>query len=345
MSFLRHILVMGGLIAVCAVRAAGAPTTGNTSAPPEAVLPTTPAATMPTAGVFPRTLMDGAGRTVKLAAKAERIVSLSPAITEMVLALGGSDQLVGVTRYCTVPDRDPPIARIGGLLDPDYEEIVALRPDLVLAPNLASPQLLERLTSLGLTVVVLSPEGLDNLPKDFRLSGLATGREEKGEALARQFEGLEALARARLKDLPPGQQPTAIMIYGPDLLAPGPGAFAGQLLTEAGARNVAPASGNAWQELTPEALLKLNPEVIFLVRDSTAESWPSAQQPALRGLAAVQHGRVVDMPESLFERPGPLLGEALWALAHALHPDRFPESTSGDALKSTRGTSPSPLKP
>ena len=318
-------------------QAASMPATANATVAAEPV-PQTSAA-------FPLTLTDGAARTVKLAARPERILSLSPAITEMVLALGDGDALVGVTRYCTVPDRDPPIARIGGLLDPDYERIVALRPDLVLAPNLASPQLLERLTSLGLTVVVLSPEGLDNLPKDFRLTGKATGREEKGEALARQFEQLEALVGTRLKELPSKLWPTAIIIYGPDLLAPGPAAFAGQLLTEAGARNVVPAVGNAWQELSPEALLQMNPEVIFLVRDTTTEPWPSAEQPALLGLAAVQHGRVVDLPESLFERPGPLLGAALWTLAHDLHPDRFPEGISGEAPKTSGTTLSSPVKP
>jgi iron complex transport system substrate-binding protein len=337
MYFLRYILVIGGLMTAGVGHAANAPSAGN------ATVAAKPA--LQAAAAFPLTLTDGAGRTVKLAAKPERIISLSPAITEMVLALGDGEALVGVTRYCTVLDRDPPIARIGGLLDPDYEQMVALKPDLVLAPNLASSQLLERLTSLGLTVVVLSPEGLDNLPKDFRLTGQATGREEKGEALARQFENLEALARARLQNLPPEGRPTAIIIYEPDLLAPGPAAFAGQLLTEAGARNVVPAGGTAWQELSPEALLKLNPETIFLVQDTTMESWPPAQQPALRGLAAVQHGRVVNLPESLFERPGPLLGEALWTLAHDLHPDRFPEASSGDALKTSGATSLTPVKP
>jgi len=335
MYFLRYILVISGLMAASVGEAAVA---GNAAVAAERAPQVVTAA-------FPRTLTDGAGRSVKLAAKPERIVSLSPAITEMVLALGGGDELVGVTRYCTVPERDPPIARIGGLLDPDYEGMVALRPDLVLAPNLASPQLLERLSSLGLTVVVLSPEGLDNLPKDLRLTGQATGREEKGETLARQFEKLEALVGARLQDLPPEGRPTAIMIYGPDLLAPGPAAFAGQLLTEAGARNVVAAGATAWQELSPEALLQLNPQVIFLVRDTTTEAWPPASQPALRGLAAVQHGHVVDLPESLFERPGPLLGEALWTLAHDLHPDRFPESASGDAFKAFGARSSTPAKP
>lgn len=169
--------------------------------------------------------------------------------------------------------------------------------------------------------------------------------EGKGEALALRFEKLEALARTRLQDLPQESRPTAIIIYGPDLLAPGPAAFAGQLLTEAGARNVVPAGGTAWQELSPEALLHLNPGVIFLVRDPTTEAWPAAQQPAMRGLAAVRHGRVVNLPESLFERPGPLLGEALWTLAHNLHPDRFPESASNDALKTPGEPSSVPAKP
>ncbi|MGA2053586.1 MAG: ABC transporter substrate-binding protein, partial [Opitutales bacterium] len=284
------------------------------------------------AAVFPRTFTDGADRTVKLTAKPERIISLSPAITEMVLAIGGEKELVGVTRYCTVPERIPPVVRVGGLLDPDYEEMVALRPDLVLAPNLASPQLLERLESLGLTVVVMNPEGLDNLPRDFRLLGQATGRDDKGEALATQFQDLRALARARLQSLPADQRPTAVIIYAPDLLAPSPKAFAGQLLEEAGARNVVPAGGTAWQELTPEALLKLDPAIVFLVRDPGSGPWPPPDQPALQGLSAVRKGRVVDLPESLFLRPGALQGEALWTLAHELHPDLFPETTSLEAL-------------
>jgi iron complex transport system substrate-binding protein len=291
-------------------------------------------------------LTDGTGRTVKLAEKPQRLVSLSPAITEMILAVGDGDALVGVTRYCTVPDKDPPIARVGGVLDPDYEHIVALRPDLVLLPNLASPQLLERMESLGLTVVVFSPEGIDNLPRDLRLAGQATGRDDQGEALARQFEDLRALVRARLHDLTAEHRPTAAILYGPDLLASSPEGFAGQLLDEAGARNVVPVGPLAWPELTPEALLRLDPEVIFLVRDSTTESWPPASQPALHALAAVRKGRVVDLPESLFQRPGPLLGEALWTLARALYPSRFPETTASEALAhSTTAVPVTPAKP
>src|SRR5258708_4791551 len=68
----------------------------------------------------------------------------------------------------------PRVVRVGGLLDRDEEMMVGLKPDWVLVPNLANQELRERLESLGLTVVVLNPEGLDNLPKDFRLVGQAT---------------------------------------------------------------------------------------------------------------------------------------------------------------------------
>jgi iron complex transport system substrate-binding protein len=327
---LRHFVILAGLATgwLGGAMTARAADGGNGTAEAVAMAP----ASLPAAAAFPRSFTDGAGRSVKIAAPPKRIISLSPAITEMVLAAGGDEELVGVTRYCTVPDREPPVARVGGLLDPDYEQMAALKPDLVLAPNLAGPQLLERLESLGFTVVVFNPEGLDNLPKDFRLMGEATGWDEKSNALAAQFEKLRTLAQARLQGVPMEKWPTAVIIYGPDLLAPAPGAFAGQLLQAAGARNVVPAGGTAWQELSPEALLKLNPEIIFLVRDATTDPWPPTSQPALQALTAVQKGRVVDLPGSLFLRPGALQGEALWLLAHDLHPKQFPETSSREAL-------------
>ncbi len=292
-------------------------------APPPSTV-ATPAASAPAAAVFPREITDGSGRKVLLPAAPHRIVSLSPAITELVLAVGGGAELVGVTRYCTVPEREPPIARVGGVLDPDYERIVALHPELVLIPNLADGQMLNRLQSLGLRVVVFYPEGLDNFVRDADLAGRALAHEATAEALTRQFTTERALVHARLASPSPAARPTAALLYGGDLLAPGPAGFAGQLLDEAGARNVVPAAAKAWLQLTPESLLQYNPDFIFLVRESLA-AWPPATQPALRNLAAVRAGRVIELPENLFEHPGPTQGEALWRLARALHPERFPE--------------------
>jgi iron complex transport system substrate-binding protein len=268
-----------------------------------------------------------------LAAKPSRIVSLSPAVTEMILALGGESAVVGVTRYCIVPERQPPVARVGGVLDPDYERITSLHPDLVLVPYLANRELPDKLEGLGLTVVVLNPEGLDYLPKDFRLAGRAIGHVDKGEQLAGQFEQLRALVKRRLQAVPKEQKPTAVMLYGDTLLAPTAEGFAGQLLAEGGATNVVQTNGRAWVELSAEGLLKLNPQMIFLVRDSTKVVWPPADQPALQGLSAVQKGKVVDLPESLFIRPGALQGTALWAMARALHPALFPEANADEAMQ------------
>jgi iron complex transport system substrate-binding protein len=235
--------------------------------------------------VYPLTLTDGAGRTVILPGAPRRIVSLSPAITDLVVAVGAGDELAGITRYCTAPAGHADIARVGGLDDPDYERILALQPDLVLVPSLKDPALLNKLEELGLRVVVMHAEGLDHLGPDFQLVGQATGREAAGDALARQWGVLRDLVHRRLRGAP---QPSAIVIYGPGLLVPGPEGFAGQLLDEAGASNVVPAGSTAWQELAPEALLRLDPAVIFIVSDDTAP-WPAT--PALRNLTAVRAGR------------------------------------------------------
>jgi iron complex transport system substrate-binding protein len=276
--------------------------------------------------VYPLTLTDGAGRTVTLPAAPRRIVSLSPAITDLVVAVGAGDELAGITRYCTAPAGHADIARVGGLDDPDYERILALQPDLVLVPSLKDPALLNKLEVLGLRVVVMHAEGLDHLGPDFQLVGQATGREASGDALARQWGTLRDLVHRRLRGAP---RPSAIVIYGPGLLAPGPEGFAGQLLDEAGASNVVPAGSTAWQELAPEALLRLDPAVIFIVSDDTAP-WPAT--PALRNLTAVRAGQVIRVPTSLFMKPGPEQGEALWLLARSLHPALFPEGSAETAV-------------
>lgn len=260
-------------------------------------------------------LTDGVGRTVQLTATPQRIVSLSPAATDILVAENAHAQIVGATRYCVIPPADEShVARVGGMVDPDYEHIVALHPDLVIVPWLADKTLQDKLVALGLNVVVLHPEGLTGTLADLRLLGAASGHLAEGEARAQSIEALEALAAQRLHDVATAQRPRVLIIM--DEASPAPGSYVDDLLTVAGGRNALPQGSRAWQPVSPENILQLAPDLIVSIPPAGLAA------PAIPATSA----RVVTIADSApFYHPGPNLGQALWSLARALYPARFPE--------------------
>ena len=163
------------LVAACAQSGSSPSAAASPSGEPSA-----PATETPEPATYPLTLTDDAGREVTLEAEPQRIVSLAPSNTEIVCALGACDSLVGVPEYQVgYPDEvaatvaDLPIVVSFGPVD--REAIVATEPDLVLAAGneLTSTQDIDALTDLGLPVIVLYPESLDEVSTDIELVGEA----------------------------------------------------------------------------------------------------------------------------------------------------------------------------
>ncbi len=271
---------------------------------------------------FPLTITDGAHRVVRLAAPPHRIISLSPAATDILVNIGAHAELVGVTRYCTVPAADEShVKRLGGVLDPDYEGLVALKPDLVVMPLLADKSMQDKLTALGLSFVILHPEGLAGVLADIRMVARATGHEETGETTANYIEAIRALVMSRWKDVPEEKRPRVLILM--DGASPAPGSYVDDLLTAAGGRNVVPKGTKAWVTVSTESILQLNPDLIINIFQSLATTPMSSPPQNTFGkftLKTVLNGQE-------FFRPGPDLGAGLWELARTIYPDKFPETT------------------
>ncbi len=273
---------------------------------------------------FPRTLEDGMKRTVRLPSAPKRIVSLAPSTTEILFALGAGDRVVGVTRYCTYPPEAQKVPQVGGLVDPNYEQIVAMRPDLVILSYLQDTRRLARLEALGLRVIVLNPEGLSRVFDDIRLVGQALGKEEAAERIVATMRREQAEVEALVSRKPEAERPRVLMLYGS--VAAGVGSFAGDMLTEAGGQNVARVTGTPWPVLSHEYLVRADPQILVLVDDSDVpkpQRDPEALErlrndPAFRHLAAVREGRVYRMSGSLLQIPGPRIVQALRQLADLL---------------------------
>lgn len=223
--------------------------------------------------------------------------------------------MVGVSDFA----RDLPGAagktRLGGFA-PDLERVVLLAPDLVVVSRDGTDRAAwEKLTAMGLNVLVTGGTTLDGVLDDVARVGAAIGEPERTAALVASLKGRIAAAASRGRA---HRGKTAVVLVWPDPpVVAGRGTFVGDLLERAGFTNVVPAAAGDWPRVSLETLAAWNPDLV--VRPATAEN-ADAFRTALEGGAfrvvpAVREGRVATLPGDLLERPGPRLVDALEALA------------------------------
>jgi iron complex transport system substrate-binding protein len=278
----------------------------------------TPRAAAPASGLG---VVDGDGDSVRLARPARRIVSLVPSATDLVVALGGLPQLVGRTRY----DRAPAVAAVsslGGGLDPDLEQLTALRPDLVLtwAPSRTSP-LRHALIATGAAIYATPTRDTGSFYSSVAALGTLLGRDSAASALARAVRDTLAAVHASVAGRP---TPTVLyVVWGDPPMTVGPQTFVGELIRVAGGRNAFDDATSDWPVVSMEEVVRRAPDVIVLSvgEDATQGAERLQHAPGWRALPAVRAGHVVALPADLLERPGPALGDAARRLARAIHPE------------------------
>ena len=313
------------LLAACSTPAATPPPT-DTGAPNFG----SPSATE-TAARFPLTVTDDAEREVTLGAAPERIVSLAPSSTEIVCALEACDRLVGVTDFDDYPAEVSEVPDVVIAAQVDVELVVAAEPDLVLASGneITPSSVIGQLEDLGLIVVVLYPESLDEVYADIGLMGRVLDASGVADALVEDMrERVEAVEAAVDEAERPRTLYEVFHAEGSTYTA-GEGSFLASLIALAGAE---PVTGDAQGLLAAEDLVAADPELILL---GTATYDPTLADPAVAletvgaragwaDIAAVRDERVIPYLEDIVTtRPGPRIVDGLEALARAIHPDRF----------------------
>lgn len=233
-------------------------------------------------------LLVAAGAT---AGEPQRIVSLAPNLTQMVLAAGAGDRLAAVTPFCPAPDDIP---RITGGIQPESEVVLTLDPDLVLATPLTPSVTRDQLTRLGLRVETIEVATLADIARAQQRIAALLGCEAPAAGLPR----------------PSASSRSAVLLFGADTgYSAGPGTHANEMLEAAGLRNIAATAGGAWPLLGEEFLLAGDPDIILIADyGETPQADALAllrQHPVRRHLSAVRSGRVVVIPASAFSIPGP----------------------------------------
>ncbi len=315
------------LLAACA--GAPSPTPTTTPLPTLTPSPTVAPTATPTPAPFLR-VTDDHGRTVVLQARPQRIVTLAPSATEMVFAVGAGDRLVGRDELSDYPPEAKSVPSIGNTYPSiPTEAIVALRPDLILAPGVISPEQVKALENLGLVVFhQRTPKDIEEIFEQIRMVGRLTGNTEQAEKVVADLQ-----ARLRAIEEKVRQASTRPKVfYELDATDPGkpwtagPGSFIDRLITRAGGQNIGASLSSEWGQISLEELIRQDPDLIILGTANYGETPEKVKQrPGWNRLRAVREGHIYPINADLISRPGPRIVEGLEALARIIHPELFPQ--------------------
>ena len=262
--------------------------------------------------------------------EAKRIVSLVPALTEMLFALGAGPQVVAVSSYDEFPPEVKSLPKVGALLDPDMERILALRPDLVVSYG-SQTDLQAQFTRAGIRVFSYRHAGLVGVFDTLKELGAAVGRAGEGDRLAREIRAALDAIRARVRGRP---TPRTLLVFERDpaslrgVYVSGGTGFLHDMLGIAGGVNVFADVQRESVQPSVETMLARAPEVILEVRTKgllAATDVADAKRVwgALPSVPAVRQGRIQILIGDHLVVPGPRVVQATEAFARALHPDAF----------------------
>jgi ABC-type Fe3+-hydroxamate transport system substrate-binding protein len=254
-------------------------------------------------------VVDDAGRTVVLAQPPARIVSLSPAVTELLFALGVGDRLVGRTTWCDYPPAARQVPSIGDGLNPNIEAVAARHPDLVVLYSSAlNETAAAQLARLGIAAVVVQQDRLEDIARAARLLGHLTGTDRAGDSLAGALEQLVAGSGVPRRP----HTRVAFVVWDNPPVVIGAGSYLDELAGLVGAANVFHDIAAASATVGLETIVSRDPDLIVVLRDSaTAEPPGFIRRPEWRAVRAVRQARIVYLTGSLFARPGPRAAEAV----------------------------------
>jgi iron complex transport system substrate-binding protein len=256
-----------------------------------------------------------------------RIISLIPAVTEMLFAIGAGNEVVGVSSFDHYPPQVEKITRVGALLNPDLERILALRPDLVVVYG-SQTDLKAQLERAKVPTFVYSHAGLADVTITMRALGARVGRAKDAESAAAKVEAALADVRRLVAGRP---MPRVLLVFGREggalrgIYASGNVGFLNDMLALAGGVNVLADVERQSVQATSELILARRPDVIVELLGTEASEARRADMRrdwnVLQAVPAVRNNRIHLIADQRVVVPGPRVAEGTRLLAAALHPE------------------------
>ena len=313
------------------------------AAPPSSAPPPTPAATpspsiepSPPATAFPVTVTDDEATAVVLASEPQKIVSLTPATTEILFEIGAGDRVVATDDGSDYPEAAVPLPDVASFSSVDVEKVVSLAPDLVVAGGLgfSPPEAIAKLRTLKIPVLVLYSASVDGVYHDIELVGTAVGDGPAATSLTAAMRTEIGAISQSAKGA--GTPPRVYYEVGytdatGQIFAPADQSFVAEMVTLAGGDAIT-TDDPASYEIPLEMLIERDPQVIILGVNPFYKPTPAqvAKRPGWSVMTAVKDGQIRPVQDTEITRPGPRLATGLRNLVAAIWPDlALPSGPSG----------------
>jgi len=274
---------------------------------------------------YPLTVIDETGTAVTVSKEPRRLISTAPSNTEILFALGLGEKVVGITNYCNFPEESKNIEKIGEISPLNYEKIISLNPDLVLAYGGFQLKDIPRLRELGITAIVLEPLNLKDTFKSIKMIATACGIPDKGSLLVNNLTKKVDKIKSKVSSIPISSHPK-IFIGGTSetIYTPGAGTLFNELISMAGGQNIA-AGLSFWKKINPEFVAKAEPDIIIVpigVMNQEEESKIKeiiSKRAGWSNIPAIKNQKIFIVDEDLFYRAVPRLVEGLELLFKIFH--------------------------
>lgn len=274
------------------------------------------------------TVTDDLGREVTILKQPERIISMAPANTEILFALGLGEKVVGITNVCNYPSQTSEKEEIGDYDNPSLEKIIELEPDLILASHGNPTELIDQLEELNYTVVGLKPQNIDDIISSISMVGKITGKVKESAKLTEEMEERIEAVLSKTSNLVENNRPKVLYVvwYKP-LWTAGSGTFIDELIQKAGGINIA-GDIAGWPQMNLEIVIEKNPQLIII---GYSEDQPELIQ-AVRNEStldqtdAFKNNQIHTIDTDIVSRTGPRIVDALEEMAKIIHPEIFGEN-------------------
>ena len=262
----------------------------------------------------------------------QRIVSLSPSVTEVLYGIGAWPQVIAVSQFCTYPEDVKNKPRVNGWDKTNLEQVMALKPDFVIGVDAQEPFLRNKLTGLGVRSLFVKSQTLADIMASMGEIGRGTGHEQEATNLVAKTQAEIEAVRKAVSDRPHSRVLCVVdRVPGTirDLYTATKGSYLDELISIAGGESIAPQAEHGYGKINKEAVLTLNPEVIIdMVQGSKGNLGedPIAVWNELAEVRAVREKRIYPMRDPSVIHPSQFVGHTAQLFAKALHPESFPDA-------------------
>ena len=256
-------------------------------------------------------------------ARSLRVVSLAPATTEILFALGLDNEIVGVTTFCKYPPKALAKEKVGTFSHPSIEKIISLKPDVIFCTGLEQNDVVVKLKQLNLNICISDPSNFEELfASILKIGGLVNRENEAARLVSAMRRSIDEI-KSKTAEMADNKKPRVFVeIWNDPLTTAGKGSFLDELVSLAGGTNIAGDVNKPYFYFNPEEVVRRDPDCIILAYMDNKDSMKAfGKRIGWSGISAVKNNRVYgDIDPDLLFKPGPRLVDGLREVHKRLYP-------------------------